>query len=158
MAAWQVELHIVPRQALATATHPLTADMVGGTDWWSAQRSPADYRGRLAAVASPGKSGEAAIETWGEEQGNRVDVWSDGGVVRRIIVQVDVRRLDARFGAAVLGFVRASNAVMIRGDGLVLEPTIAAFAGALRSSVAWRYANDPMTSLRSRTTAEEDAE
>jgi hypothetical protein len=147
MAAWQVDLHVVPRHALATATHPLTPAIVDSTNWWQSHRSPADYQTRLAAVAAPGKSGEAALETWGEEQGNRVDVWSDGGRVKRIRVRVDVRRLDARFGAAVLGFVRAANAVMIRGDGVVLEPTIAAFAGALRSSAAWRYANDPAAFL-----------
>lgn len=158
MAAWQVDLHIVPRQALATVAHPLNAAIVDATDWWSSQRILADYGARLAAVAAPGQSSDAALETWGEKEGNRVDVWSNGGRVARIIVRVDVRRLDARFGAAILGLVRAANAVMIRGDGLVLEPTIAAFAGALRGSAAWRFANDPAAFLAKHAALEEDAE
>jgi hypothetical protein len=83
------------------------------------------------------------LETWGPEDGNRVEVRSGEGRVARVHVRVDVRKLDSKFGAALLSFVRAAGAALVRSDGLVVEPTIGAYAAALRSSSAWTYANDP---------------
>ena len=62
---------------------------------------------------------------------------------------VDVRRLDARFGAMLLQFARIADAVLVRRDGLVVEPLVGAFGAALRSSDAWKYANDPAASFAS---------
>jgi hypothetical protein len=78
--------------------------------------------------------------------------------VIRVKVQVDVRRLDSRFGAALLDFVRAADAVLIRNDGLVVEPLIGAYAGALRNSAAWKFASDPAAFLAANSRALEDDE
>ena len=43
----------------------------------------------------------------------------------------------------VLQFARTAGAVLVRSDGLVVEPVVGAFAAALRNSAAWRFANDP---------------
>jgi hypothetical protein len=61
--------------------------------------------------------------------------------------RVDVRRLDAKFGAMLLQFARVANAVFIRADGLVVEPQVGAFGAALRSSPAWQYVVDPAAFL-----------
>lgn len=143
MAVWQVDFHIVPRSAIAASPQLLTAAVLNGTDWWSNAKFPADYRTRLATVAPAVHSRAAALESWGEEDGNRFDVWSENGRVIRAIVRVDVRRLDSKAGAALLFFVRAANALLVRIDGLVVEPSITSYVGALRSAPAWRYANDP---------------
>jgi hypothetical protein len=95
---------------------------------------------------------------WGDESGNRVDVWSVGSRVKRVIARVDVRRLDSKFGAALIAFARTANAVFVRGDGLVVEPTIAAYAGALRSSSAWRYASDPAAFLATHDVNDDSAD
>jgi len=84
---------------------------------------------------------------WGVEDGNRIDVWSEGGRVRAVTARVDVRRLDSKFGAALLQFVRTADAVLVRNDGLIVEPQIGAYAAALRSSVAWQFASDPTSFL-----------
>jgi hypothetical protein len=57
--------------------------------------------------------------------------------------RVDVRRLDARFGAMLLQFARTADAVLVRRDGLVVEPLVGAFGAALRTSEAWQHATDP---------------
>jgi hypothetical protein len=57
--------------------------------------------------------------------------------------RVDVRHLDARFGAMLLQFARVADAVLVRRDGLVVEPIIGAFGAALRTSAAWQLTTDP---------------
>jgi hypothetical protein len=110
----------------------------------------------LAGVASPARSWSTDLETWGAEDGNRVDVWSDGGRVRRVMARVDVRRLDSKFGAALIDFARKADAVLVRNDGLVVEARINAYAGALRTSDAWRFASDPAAFLAANPASDED--
>jgi hypothetical protein len=140
VALWQVEFQVIPRRALAATT--LTSSVLANTDWWVGHRFPPDYRARLAVVVVTAPYSTGGQETWGTEDGNRVDVWSEEGHVRRVTTRVDVRRLDSRFGAALLDFVRKADAVLVRSDGLVVEPLVGAYAGALRNSKAWGFASD----------------
>ena len=142
MAAWQVEFSIVPRRALAAAGAAALRPSAD-TEWWAADALPAGYQGKLAAVASPASSPSANVQSWGPEDGNRLDVWSIDGRATKVTARVDVRKLDARFSAMVLQFARTAGAVLVRSDGLVVEPVVGAFAAALRNSAAWRFANDP---------------
>ena len=40
-------------------------------------------------------------------------------------------------------FAKVAGAVLVRRDGLVVEPLVGAFGAALRTSRAWQYASDP---------------
>jgi hypothetical protein len=156
-AVWQVEFAIVPRRVLA-AQPRAALPRVMETDWWSADRLPPGYTHTLGAVATPGSSTAGELQTWGDQEGNRVDVWSVNGKPARMSARVDVRRLDARFGAMLLQFARVASAVLVRSDGLVVEPNVGAFGAALRSSEAWRYAADPAAFFASYAEPEEDDE
>ena len=141
MAAWQVEFSVVPRRALASAGAAALRSSADA-NWWAAESLPSDYQGKLAAVASPASS-SADVQSWGPEDGNRLDVWLVDGRATKVSARVDVRKLDAKFGAMLLQFARTADAVLVRSDGLVVEPLVGAFAASLRSSAAWRFANDP---------------
>ena len=155
MAVWQVDFAIVPRRALAARSR-IALPGVMDTHWWSTERFPAAYSQQLAAIASPGSSWTAELQTWGEEDGNRVDVWSENGKATRMTARVDVRRLNTRFGAMLLQFARVADAVLVRRDGLVVEPLVGAFGAALRTSEAWRYATDPAAYFASYSEPEDD--
>ena len=157
MAVWQVEFAIVPRRALA-ANPRVAVPQVLETDWWSSERLPPGYAHQLAAVATPGSAPGAERQTWGDAEGNRVDVWFENGKPSRMSARVDVRRLDARFGAMLLQFARVAGAVLVREDGLIVEPNVGAFGAALRSSEAWRYATDTAAYFASYAEPEEDDE
>ena len=146
-AVWQVEFHMVPKRAVASAPNLLAPGALAESSWWNDASFPADHRTRLAAFMTPGSSGVPNTEAWGDEDGNRIEVRSEGGRVARVRVRVDVRRVDARFGAALILLVRAADAVLVRRDGLVVEPSINAYSAALRGSSAWRYASDPVAWL-----------
>lgn len=155
MAVWQVEFAIVPRRALATKAR-VSLPKIMDTDWWGAESLLPGYAKQLAAIAPLASSSAAELQTWGEEDGNRVDVWSENGKATRMTARLDVRRLDSRFGAMLLQFTRIANAVLVRRDGLVVEPDVGAFGVALRTSDAWKYANDPAAYLASYSDEDED--
>jgi len=148
MAVWQVDFAIVPRRALGQNPRALVSEILD-TDWWRAERLPAGYSQQLTSIAPAGSSGTPERQTWGEEDGNRVDVWFENGQATRMTARVDARRLDAKFGAMLLQFARVANAVFVRSDGLVVEPLVGAFGAALRSSHAWKYVVDPAAFLAS---------
>lgn len=150
MADWQVHFTIIPRRALAAARVAKQLPPVDAA-WWAADVLPADYERKLAAVASLESPASATRQSWGPEDGNRVDVWSVDGRATMVTARVDVRKLDSKFGAMLLQFVRTANAVLVRSDGLIVEPLVGAFGAALRSSEAWRFANDPASHFASYT-------
>ena len=155
MADWQVQFFLVPRRALAESGALSRAALIN-TSWWSTHPFPSDYQKRLASVAAAADFTTEHVESWGPEDGNRIDVLSANGRVSRVAVRVDVRLLDSRFGAALLGFVRAAGALLVRTDGLVVEPIISAYAGALRESGAWKFANPAPTPPASNAESDED--
>jgi hypothetical protein len=154
MADWQVEFSIVPRAALAAER----ATKRPSVDWSAASALPSDYARKLATVAPPASATSADVQSWGTADGNRIDVWSVDGRATTVRARVDVRKLDSKFGAMLLQFVRTANAVLVRGDGLIVEPLVGTFAAALRSSPAWRFANDPAAHLARYTESETDDE
>ena len=158
MAQWQVTFQVAPHRAMAGAPRALTAEMVATTDWWGVGMVPPDLRDRLAAIARPAARSVAGVERWGTSDGNAVEVFSVGGRVSRITAHVDVRKLDSKFGAALLGFVRSAQSVLVRSDGWVAEPTVGAFSGALRGDPAWQFATGPAAAPPGRTIASEDAD
>jgi len=146
MAVWQVEFTIVPRRAFANTPRGTLAQL-WDTDWWSAQALPSGHERHLTAIAPSGASSTTDVQTWGEHDGNRVDISLVDGKPARMTACVDVRRLDATFGAKLLQFARTADALLIRRDGLVIEPTVGAFGAALRTSDAWKHAKDPAANL-----------
>lgn len=156
MAQWQVHFQVVPHRAMAGAPRALSAETVASTDWWGVGVVPPDLRDRLAAMAGPAARSAAGVERWGTSDGNGVEVHTVAGRIARITAQVDVRKLDSKFGAALLGFVRSAQSVLVRSDGWVAEPTIGAFSGALRGDPAWQFATGPAAAPPGRTIDAED--
>jgi hypothetical protein len=148
MAVWQVEFAVVPRRAFASMGRVPLSQLLD-TNWWSAQHLPAGHERQLGAIAPSGAPSSADVQTWGDADGNRIDVWLENGKPARMTARVDVRRLDATFGAKLLQFARTADALLVRRDGLVIEPTAGAFGAALRTSEAWKYTTDPGARLAS---------
>jgi len=155
MAVWQVDFAIVPRRALARNPRALASGVLD-TDWWSAERLPTGYSQQLTSIAPAGSSWTPELQTWGQADGNRIDVWVEHGRATKMTARVDCRRLDAKFGAMLLQFARVADAVLVRADGLVVEPQVGAFSAALRTSRAWQFVSDPAAYLDSPPGLEDD--
>ena len=155
MAVWQVEFVLVPRRVLATVPRLRLSEILDA-NWWTSVRLPSNHETAIGAIAPSVRSSTTELQTWGTEDGNRIDLWLEHGQPARMSARVDVRRLDASFGAKLLQFARMADAVLIRRDGLVIEPSVGAFGAALRSSDAWKYAVDPAAHIASYTDNETD--
>jgi hypothetical protein len=141
MAPWQVEFHVVPRRALSSPDAPGSSPRADAHSWTS-HALPTDYQRRLGGITPPSDASPSDVQSWGPADGNRIEIRSESGRARDVRALVDVRRLDAKFGAMLIQFVRTADAVLVRSDGLVVEPQIAAYAAALRSSEAWRFSSE----------------
>ena len=143
MAPWQVIFHVVPHRAMAKAPRVLDAAIVAATEWWGTGAGTRELRERLGALIGPPSRTSPTVESWGSADGNGVDVHLASGRIVRVIAHVDVRKLDPKFGAALLGFARSMQSVLVRVDGWVAEPTVGAYSTALRGDPAWAHANEP---------------
>lgn len=146
MATWQADFYVAPRRAVAEFPM-LTGDIARETEWWFGTDLPPDYRQRIASLLAPAKSWSPDLETWGAEDGNRVDVWHDQGRVSTVLVRVDARARDVRCLRGIAGLTRQLGCVLVRADGYVAEPTPAALGEALAGSRAFRFVADPMAFL-----------
>ena len=146
-SASHVDFEIIPNMALRGGSGVPDPDTLASTPWWQGVPLPTDFRSWLDAMGP--KRDVPGSETWGQPNGSRMEVRSSARGVATIRARVDVRRLDARFAAALLVLVRQLGATMVRRDGVVIEPTIGAFGAALRGTAAWRSSNDPVTWLAS---------
>ncbi len=155
MAPWQVIFQVVPHRTMAKAPRVLDAGIVASTSWWGAGAEARELRDRLTALLGTPARMTPVVESWGNAEGNGVDLHLAGARVERVIARVDVRKLDPKFGAALLGFVRSMQSVLIRTDGWVAEPTVGAFSSALRGDPAWAHANEAGIA---RVTTEEGAD
>ncbi len=156
MKDWQVPFHIIPARALSGRPRSVPVADLESRDWWAEFDLP-DYEARLFLVA-PLTLATSDHVLWGNEDTNRVDVWLHGGQPVRITAAVDVRKLDSKFGAMLLVFVKSAEAVLVRSDGLVVDATISAYSGALRNSDAWKYASDPAAWIAAQKAAGESLE
>ncbi len=143
MAPWQVIFYVVPHRAMATAPRVLDAGIVATTDWWGAGPGTRELRDRLGVLVGPPTRTTPTVESWGTADGNGVDVHLSGGRIARVIAHVDVRKLDPKFGAALLGLARSMQSVLVRADGWVAEATVGGYSTALRGDPAWKHANEP---------------
>ena len=125
MAAWQADFAIIPAGA------------------W-----PTDYRERLDAVATRNRSWHADLETWGVEDGNRVDVHLERGAPVDGRLRVDLRRWDPAFIRDVLALMSAAALTLTDEAGARVEPNVGELALALRRSAAFRFVDDPEQLLR----------
>ena len=155
MAPWQVIFYLVPHRAMATAPRVLDAGIVATTDWWGAGAGARELRDRLGVLVGPPTRTTPALESWGAADGNGVDVHLSAGRIARVVAHVDVRKLDPKFGAALLGLARSMQSVLVRADGWVAEPTVGGYSTALRGDPAWAHANEPKP-LKVATEDEED--
>lgn len=157
MAPWQVIFYLVPHRAMATAPRVLDAGIVATTDWWGAGAGARELRDRLGVLVGPPTRTTPTLESWGAADGNGVDVHLSAGRIARVVAHVDVRKLDPKFGAALLGLARSMQSVLVRADGWVAEPTVGGYSTALRGDPAWAHANEPKP-LKIATEVEEEDE
>lgn len=125
MAIWQAPFAIIPTGAF-----------------------PADYQSQLDQLLSRYVSWSSNIEAWGEEDGNRVEIYVEDGRPVEGSIRVDCRHNSESFVIGVITMIRDWGFMLESEQGLGIEPEIDTFARALEGSRAFRFIRDPEAYLR----------
>ncbi len=125
MATWQADFKLVFPRSLAR-----------------------DHRQQLSAILSPGKSWSPDLETWGVEDGHRIDIWHRNGEPQEGNMRLDLRSPDPALFDRILSWVRGNGVELHDEAGRTVEPNIGELSLALRGSKAFRFVENPDMYLR----------
>ena len=153
MATWQFNLHLVPRSALPGGSAPAAAELTHETledaGWWAGALLPADYVSRLSDLLPPLESWHPSGLRWGAEDGHRIEIWSQEGVMESVWIRLDASDVaPAPVLAGLAAFAAACDGVFISEHLDVIGPEAAKLEAALRGSRAARFVADPERYLR----------
>jgi len=139
MATWQFDLYIVPRGFTGTL------DTIDGA--WTDAQPNATWRPALDSLLPTFSSWHTDLEVWGSDVGHRVDVWTEEGRLRSILVRIDARQQAhdlAAYCRQLVAFVRTcGDAVLWSPSGFAVPPDATQLSNALQGSAAWRFVDDP---------------
>ena len=154
MATWQFDLHMVPRRKLAAGgVRPpahISAETFDTTEWWQGETLPADYDALIASFLPPRSSWHVDLRSWGEEDGNRIDVYFENGCVVEVLVRVDARVLDQAFLSHLAELANRCSCLLVTSEMEVLPPLTGELAAAVQDSAARKFVIDPEDFFRSR--------
>lgn len=127
MATWQFDSIVVPRKTVLNkfpvVPQKLDMEEFSSIDWWSGVDVSKATIHRIAPLSKSKKNLIEGVETWGEEEGNRIDVvYSKKDKVEEIIVRVDVREYSEKFIIDLIGFLNELDCLIITESNSVLDP------------------------------------
>lgn len=147
MATWQFDFHLIPRKKLLALFGEMPSSLDEETfntvEWWKDSPLPADYENIIASFLPGGKSWSPNLRMWGEEDGNRMDIFNDVGYMDSIFVRVDVRTHNDQFLEGIIKFADYIDAVIVTEEDRVIEPRLNALVIQILESNAYRFVKDP---------------
>ena len=91
MALWQFEFEVVPSERVHHRTEIAESEF-DDAGWWSDRQPPNDFVQQLAALLTPTKSWTAKLLWFGEENGDRFDVWMENGLMHSFRVRINCQK------------------------------------------------------------------
>lgn len=151
MAAWQLDLTLIPRQSvegrgLCVDDH-IEQEQYERIAWWEGYALPPQYRQQISSFAPWSKPWSEGWEVYGEEDGNRVDVIGEGGRVEEVRVRIDAREPDVGFLEQLVDFAKSIDGVFFSPDMRIIAPDLRAIWVELELSPAAGFIRDPAGTL-----------
>lgn len=128
MATWQFDSIAVPRKTVLTKfsaiPHKLDMEEFSSIDWWSGINVfKATLHNIVPLAPETKKELIQGVETWGEEDGNRIDVgYSKKDKVQEITIRIDVRDCSEKFILDLMSFLNELDCLIITETGFVVDP------------------------------------
>lgn len=113
-----------------------------------ASQLPRDYKERLSAVLPAGHSWSPAIEIWGSEDSDRIDVTQERGVPPEVLCRFDLREWKPDLYQRFVALLQGIGGELRTADGEIVNLKIRDFEEALRSSAATRFVANPEQFLK----------
>jgi hypothetical protein len=152
MALWQFDLLLIPRRCVPgagrSAPRRLAVAEVDSLDWTGYRLDSATER-LIQDFAKPRASWDPETRSWGEEDGDRLDVTLEDGKVVEITARIDARYSRGTFAQGVVALAVHLDCVFLTKDLDVIPPLFHEVSAALESSAARTFVRDPYTFLDS---------
>lgn len=160
MAIWQFDMHLLPEEAIRrrygsipVAIAPADIDAGG---WWKDALPPGNFTESLSKLLPQAVSWSSSINTWGYEDGNRIDLVWDDDQLMDVFVRIDVRQISYDLVEKLLRLARINRWVPWV-NGQVLRPSLGHILRAIRYSDAFKFVQDPEAFLIALDKEEQDS-
>jgi hypothetical protein len=157
MAAWQLDLLIIPRkraESLGFLRQLSSSSNCEEIDWWKGGSLPPGYEERLAGFLLPQTPWDKHWLIFGDENGTRVDVVHNNERIDEVRARIDVREIDLDLLEKLLAFVAESDCIFLNSAGAVIEPSIENIIIEIEASSAANFVHDPKRFLAWRRRSE----
>lgn len=159
MALWQTDLLLVPRKTLSatdrTVPDRIPPDVLDRADFWNGFVLTEEIERTISSFCPPRRSWSSNLKTWGDEDGNRIDILHSGASVAEVSIRIDVRHMDDNFIEGVIALATYWDCVFVTEALRVLPPVPAELRSAVQESEAHRFVSDPHGFLDSAPTPNE---
>lgn len=148
MATWQFDCHLLPLRAVqeqfVTIPLTITREQFDAIAWWDGAGDTQGVVSDLSKLLPSIPSWSPSIASWGESDGDRIDISCFDGSLDGILVRFDARVMTAGFISPVTQIARARSLLFLTEDQHVLRPSYPELVAALRRSTSFEYVTDPV--------------
>lgn len=147
MAIWQYKCALVPN-TLGNASRA-TRELMDVENWdFDGLQLDDTLKGKLSTILPPTKSWHEELFIWGQDAGDRIDVWIEDGLVTSISCRFDTHAPSREFVAAVCRLAQHLNCNLVYLRYLdVLHADPAIVFEAIVNSVNRKVLEDPQNIL-----------
>lgn len=147
MAIWQCHFYIRPKQAIEVQGSLPVA--FSGTEQaeleslWAGNYSLVDLPAALAELLPERRSWSDCTRSWGDEEGDRVDLSGDDGKLEEWRVRFDLRYPNYSFIRATVDLAKRFNGVFISSRNYVIPPSYTKLMDQIRRDASFRFVENP---------------
>jgi hypothetical protein len=157
MAIWQFKFDLAPRETIVRMHGPdvvvlgafapidsnTWVENADSPNYWIGH-SPQDYAKTISALLPPMSSWSEDAIMFGEDGGDRVELWTDGFHVR-----LDVRKFNRTLAQTIVTLAASDDLKLIMNEtGRLIPAVYEKLARELANSRALKFVEDPMGTLQ----------
>ncbi len=161
MAIWQFDIRMLPSEAVLRR-HGVTAVIIPKNEiddeeaLWENLPISANFEDEISEILPRMQSWHRELRQWGCDDGDRIDLWTDGKAISGIKVRIDVRQISRIFIVKVLELARRHHWLIRTEDGQVFQPSFAKLLSAIHTSDAFRFVENPQRFLEELSNEQEN--
>jgi hypothetical protein len=149
MATWQFDFHMIPSEVILHR-YGTTPIVISRSDfdqdgWWEGLFYTPKLADEISKIVPQLPTWKSALERWGYEDGNRIEIMKDGNAISSILVRIDVRTISLVFIKKITDIAQQYKWLIRISDGRVLQPSSKRLLSAIHASDAYRFVEDPQS-------------
>jgi hypothetical protein len=146
MAIWQFDMHMIPLQSVedhfGLVPILVSREDFDRYDWWTP--GPAEgIATELSRLLPTTPSWSESVRIWGEMDGNRVDMVSEGSDLLDVFVRVDARVISYQFLSQLCDLAQKYDCLLLTEGGYVIRPSLSKMLASIARSNAFKFVSDP---------------